>query len=192
MEKKHEAWVLATLNWLNAQGVPMGSLEIPDMLVFVGEKIQMAFSELAKARKDLERAMDANRRFPIQGGPSVPWALVAPYEGNAKKNHDQTLDRLAERGGLSSGELWLIVYGHDWRMCPSLEFSNKWLAEWLAEHEGYKAERDAALAELARHKEEKRVKVRGVDFACEECKQLKGSHLENGWYRCNNCGYPGQ
>lgn len=35
-------------------------------------------------------------------------------------------------------------------------------------------------------------KVRGVDFDCEECGTRAGSILDNGWYRCKNCGYPGQ
>jgi hypothetical protein len=39
---------------------------------------------------------------------------------------------------------------------------------------------------------EKKVVVRGVDFPCEACKKLKGSYLENGWYRCLACGYPSQ
>ena len=38
----------------------------------------------------------------------------------------------------------------------------------------------------------KRVRERGVDFACEECGALAGSFLERGWYRCRKCGYPGQ
>ncbi len=36
------------------------------------------------------------------------------------------------------------------------------------------------------------MKVRGVDFPCEKCGALKGSHLDNGWHRCNDCGYPSQ
>lgn len=35
---------------------------------------------------------------------AVPWAMMAPHEGAAKDNHDQTLERLAERGGLSAYE----------------------------------------------------------------------------------------
>lgn len=35
----------------------------------------------------------------------VPWHLVAPHEARAQRNHGQTLTRLAERGGLSPGEL---------------------------------------------------------------------------------------
>jgi predicted RNA-binding Zn-ribbon protein involved in translation (DUF1610 family) len=38
----------------------------------------------------------------------------------------------------------------------------------------------------------KKVKQRGVDFPCEECGKEEGSKLDNGFYRCKNCGYPGQ
>ncbi len=31
---------------------------------------------------------------------------------------------------------------------------------------------------------------RGVDFPCEDCDMREGSTLVDGWYRCNNCGYP--
>jgi hypothetical protein len=34
--------------------------------------------------------------------------------------------------------------------------------------------------------------VRGFDFACESCGKLDGSTLDNGWYRCSACGYPGK
>lgn len=36
--------------------------------------------------------------------PSIPWSLIAPHEAQAQRNHDQSLKRLAERGGLSPGE----------------------------------------------------------------------------------------
>jgi hypothetical protein len=47
------------------------------------------------------------RRFPILGSSeSVPWAMVAACAGRIAYNHDnQTLERLAERGGLSAEEL---------------------------------------------------------------------------------------
>ena len=41
----------------------------------------------------------------------VPWPLVAPHEAQAKWNHDQTLQRLSERGGLSPAELVAILEG---------------------------------------------------------------------------------
>jgi len=51
----------------------------------------------------------APRRFPIQGGPSIPWRVIAPHEAQAQRNHDQSLERLAERGGLSPAEALLVL-----------------------------------------------------------------------------------
>ena len=44
----------------------------------------------------------------------VPWNLVAPHETQAKKNHDQSLEELAGRGGLSPDELWCVVRDQRW------------------------------------------------------------------------------
>lgn len=44
------------------------------------------------------------RNFPIQNGPDVPWSMMEAARGQAMRNHDQTLERLAERGGLSCYE----------------------------------------------------------------------------------------
>ena len=48
--------------------------------------------------------MTTGRLFPIQGGPAIPWSMIEPYAEQAMKNHGQTLERLAERGGLSPYE----------------------------------------------------------------------------------------
>lgn len=79
-------------------------------------------TELAEARGEAERLRQTNRTFPVQtsydrkkqadyaGVPTdVPWSLVAPFAGRARENHDQTLERLAERGGLSPMELWCLL-----------------------------------------------------------------------------------
>ena len=70
------------------------------------------------------------RRFPIllptaaqlRRGPgqkdipdSVPWELVAPFEARARANHDQTLERLAQRGGLSPAELLAVLCDVPWQ-----------------------------------------------------------------------------
>jgi hypothetical protein len=84
------------------------------------------------------------------GGPSVPWSLVAPHEGQARNNHDQSLDRLAERGGLSPSELWCVVLGKHWRERPADDdVSLEWLRTWLAQHEGAAADRDRLAARVA-------------------------------------------
>jgi hypothetical protein len=49
---------------------------------------------------------------PVAGGSkSVPWAWIEQYRSVAMRNHYQTLERLAERGGLSPGEIWLLIAG---------------------------------------------------------------------------------
>lgn len=40
---------------------------------------------------------------------SVPWSLVEPLRERCARIHDQTLERLAERGGLGPEELWAHI-----------------------------------------------------------------------------------
>lgn len=71
----------------------------------------------------------AERRFPIldEGErprdipPSVPWSLVAPHAEQALRNHGQTLERLAERGGLSTRELACVIQDRRPRPFPSMD-----------------------------------------------------------------------
>lgn len=49
------------------------------------------------------------KMYPIMGGPSVPWSYMEPHDSQARANHQQSLQRLAERGGLSPCEAELIV-----------------------------------------------------------------------------------
>lgn len=46
---------------------------------------------------------------------SIPWDVIAPYGRQAEVNHSQTLERLAERGGLSPVEAWLVMHGKTWQ-----------------------------------------------------------------------------
>lgn len=68
------------------------------------------------------------RRFPVLFPPehkrgwaealvpeSVPWDIVAPHERQAGLNHRQTLDRLAERGGLDPRELYAVMHDEPWQ-----------------------------------------------------------------------------
>lgn len=40
---------------------------------------------------------------------AVPMEMMAPHEAQAQRNHSQSLDRLAERGGLSACEAVAIL-----------------------------------------------------------------------------------
>lgn len=59
---------------------------------------------------------DTTRLFPVLGSKppeGVPWAFVAQYAMQALVVHGQTLERLAERGGLSWSELRGIAEGRN-------------------------------------------------------------------------------
>jgi len=76
------------------------------------------------------------RMFAIQRGPDVPWRLVEPHRKQAEYNHDQTLERLHERAGLSPGELRCAVEGRrldSGRMYDVIEEDLAWLKAWLAD-----------------------------------------------------------
>ncbi len=40
---------------------------------------------------------------------SIPWEVIAPHEAQAHKNHGQSLERLAARGGLSYREMLAVL-----------------------------------------------------------------------------------
>jgi hypothetical protein len=46
---------------------------------------------------------------------TVPLSLLAPHEAQAQKNHSQSLQRLAERGGLSPCEMLAVLEDREWR-----------------------------------------------------------------------------
>lgn len=46
---------------------------------------------------------------------SIPWDAIEPYEGHAQANHQQTLQRLSERGGLSPIEAYMVMTGRRWK-----------------------------------------------------------------------------
>ena len=52
--------------------------------------------------------------MPIMGATllkEIPWAFISPHEAQARRNHGQTLERLAQRGGLGASEVIDIVKG---------------------------------------------------------------------------------
>ena len=52
------------------------------------------------------------KKFPImknKGKEYIPYDVIKLHEDQALKNHGQTLDRLAERGGLSWSEAYAVL-----------------------------------------------------------------------------------
>ncbi len=61
------------------------------------------------------------RQFPIMSRgerASIPWGVIAPHEAQARRNHGQSLARLAERGGLCWAEAWGVLTGVGWSRLP--------------------------------------------------------------------------
>lgn len=71
--------------------------------------------------------------------PSIPWAMIAPHERQAWSNHGQSLERLAERGGLGTWEAIAVLEGKRWREVPvegSIDRLKAKVAEWRASLQG--------------------------------------------------------
>ncbi len=61
------------------------------------------------------------RQFPIMDGKhraGIPWRVIAPHAAQAERNHGQSLERLAERGGLCWAEAWGVLTGVPWHQLP--------------------------------------------------------------------------
>ncbi len=54
----------------------------------------------------------------------VPWEFIEPHEGQALSNHDQTLRRLADRGGLSPQEMIAVIEGWSLRKVIGMKLSD--------------------------------------------------------------------
>lgn len=67
---------------------------------------------LQAAIEALSSSASSPRVFPVQDGPDIPWSTIAPFEKQARYQHGgQTLERLAERGGLGVTEVLAILEG---------------------------------------------------------------------------------
>ena len=96
-------------------------------------------------------AIDDSRHYPIQGGPSVPWYVMAPHESQCKRNHDQSIARMAERGGFSPAEAWCVVNGVHWHEAERIGFPEA-KRRWFEFAERVNREH-TALARRAEHAE---------------------------------------
>ncbi len=85
------------------------------------------------------------RQYPVLGAigekrkEHIPWDVLAPHEARARRNHGQTLEQLAARGGLGWVEIVWILLGKPWGGPPNLPQDVarnavlKYVAAWEAE-----------------------------------------------------------
>ena len=82
--------------------------------------------------------------FPIMGGDQlrgIKWELVEGHNDQAKRNHEQSLARLALRGGLDPLELWCVVNDMSWRELTRINTPHKELKKISADCEAKLIER---------------------------------------------------
>lgn len=62
---------------------------------------------------------------------SIPMHLLKPYERQAVRNHSQSLQRLAERGGMSPCEILGIIRGINWGQLKLRPDDEAELIKWV-------------------------------------------------------------
>ena len=69
--------------------------------------------------KEVLRLFEHYNAFPVlqPGKPQeyIPYNIIAPHEAQAMRNHDQSLQRLAERGGLDWSEILAVLKDKTWK-----------------------------------------------------------------------------
>jgi len=84
------------------------------------------------------------RRFPVLRQMSkavmpktVPWAFAETLRAQAANNHGQTLERLAERGGLGPEEMYAAAHGWKWGRIGNVTEADAiaWLVEAVKPYE---------------------------------------------------------
>ena len=79
-----------------------------------------------------------DKEFPIlkSNGATIPWESIATHEAQALRNHGQSLEKLASRGGLSWCEALAVLRDSKFTAMPEEEAKEKVLAllpnqEWI-------------------------------------------------------------
>jgi len=145
--------------------------------------MQEQHDTIARLRADLAAVpAQVRKKFPVlgSGGASVDLQLVEDHGEQAKKNHYQTIMRLAERGGLSWAELFAVLHNRPFQKidtneamiaCRALE------ARYLSATKPQPDPRDEVIARLV----EALTKLR--DLMCEAIEDDDGN---SGCGQCEN------
>jgi hypothetical protein len=88
--------------------------------------VSKVFPVLSDGQYDRARRRDAS--IPR----TVPWEKVEPLRASCEAQHYQTLERLAERGGLGVGEFYIHAHGLKFRDARNLsdDVVMPWFKEW--------------------------------------------------------------
>ena len=90
----------------------------------------VCISDMARDAGDAIESLlifSAKKQFPILGANiSIPWGILEPHEAQARANHGgQTLERLAERGGLCWIETLAVIEDRPWSRMDEVEAKHR-------------------------------------------------------------------
>ena len=106
------------------------------------------------------------RMFPIQGGPDIPWDVIAPFDKQCQRNHGgQTLERLAERGGLGVSEAIAVLLAKDYDEVWGNRYDKANKADYTIELLALVRQRQEQLAAPVLPQESDRLQKLGIDVA---------------------------
>lgn len=82
------------------------------------------------------------KQFPIHSHDhewrtGVPWKFARQYEQQMGKNHYQSMEKLAERGGLSAKELYACLTFSEWRCVHNTNEECRGLVDEMLKEQGY-------------------------------------------------------
>ncbi len=119
--------------------------------------------------------------FPIMCGEQVashkswiPWAVIAPHEAQAQHNHSQTLQQLAERGGLSPCEAVAVIEDRSYGRMPEHEARYR-LGQLVARFYASRSDAGGGRAEL------RQLRNRVIAIRDEATKPRPSSDFNIGW-----------
>lgn len=151
-----------------------------------------AIAALAAAEQRVGELEKAHRRFPLTTGGSVPWLLGEEgYRTYAKFNgNDQSIERMAQRGGFAFEELACLVQGHTGYGQPQHLDCIEALRRRLSAEEAERQRAVAAEAEVARLRAENqqlandiepmRRAIYDAEEELEEAGRPEGEYLQTG------------
>jgi len=64
----------------------------------------------------------------------IDWAKIAPFERQVIRNHSQSLEKLAQRGGLSPTEIYAAMNGLTLTAMNNGEYTDADCVEWIKEN----------------------------------------------------------
>lgn len=93
--------------------------------------------------------MTTRNTMPIMGATllsEIPFAFIAPHEEQAQRNHRQSLERLAQRGGLAVSEAIDIIRGKPWATAANCIENERYLINLVREWRTAVAKKNGEIA----------------------------------------------